>query len=136
MENVISCPDCGVENLLRPTPTGTPRCTECETALPWVVHADDATFDDEARCAVTVVVDLWAPWCRPCQAVAPVLEAIARAHTERLKLVRVNVDDCPRTSHRYRALRIPLMVVLRDGDEVDRITGAMPRGLLEARLLR
>jgi thioredoxin 2 len=134
VENVVACPDCGVKNRLQPTPAGTPRCARCKTALPWVVNADDATFDHEARCGVPVVVDLWAPWCGPCRAVTPVLEAIASDHAERLKLVKVNVDDCPRTSHRYRALAIPLMVVLRDGEVVDRITGAMPRGLLEARL--
>lgn len=131
---MIACPGCGVKNRLRPTPTGTPRCAGCKEALPWVVEADDASFDDEARCAVPVVVDLWAPWCAPCRAVAPMLEAIARDHAERLKLVKVNVDDCPRTSHRYQAIGIPLIVVLRDGEEVDRIAGAMPRGLLEARL--
>ena len=136
MENVIACPGCGVKNRLHPTPTGTPRCAKCQETLPWVVNADDLSFDSEARCGVTVVVDLWAPWCAPCRDVAPVLESIACERAGKIKLVKVNVDECPRTSHRYRALRIPLMVVLREGEVVDRITGAMPRGLLEARLLR
>jgi thioredoxin 2 len=134
VENLIACPGCGAKNRLRPAGTRAPRCARCKTALPWVVNADDDSFDGEASCDVTVVVDLWAPWCRPCRAVEPVLEEIALANAERIKLVKVNVDECPRTSHRYRAIVVPLMVVLRDGAEVDRITGAMPRGLLTARL--
>ena len=113
MENVIACPGCGAKNRLRPVAKGTPSCAKCKEALPWVVQADDASFEDEARCGVPVVVDLWAPWCGPCRAVEPVLESIARDRAGKIKLVKVNVDDCPRTSHRYRALRIPLMVVLR-----------------------
>jgi thioredoxin 2 len=136
VENVIACPGCAAKNRLHPTSAGTPRCAKCKETLPWVVDADDSSFEDEARCGVTVVVDLWAPWCAPCRAVTPVLESIARDRAGKIKLVRVNVDDCPRTSHRYGAIGIPLMVVLRDGEEIDRITGAMPRGLLEARLLR
>ena len=134
MENVVACPSCGVKNRLHPASSGTPRCARCKAPLPWIASADDASFDAEASASVPVVVDLWAPWCGPCRMVAPALEQIARDNAGRLKLLKVNVDESPRTAHRYRALSIPLMVVLRDGNEVDRIVGAVPRAQLEQRL--
>jgi thioredoxin-like negative regulator of GroEL len=63
-----------------------------------------------------------------------VLEDLAREHVEHLKLVKVNVDESPRTAQRFQAMSIPLMVVMRDGEEVDRIVGAVPKPQLEQRL--
>ena len=81
-----------------------------------------------------VVVDLWAPWCGPCLMIAPVLEDLAARHAGRLKVVKVNVDEEPELGARFGARSIPLLVVLREGREVDRIVGALPRPALEARL--
>ena len=134
MENIVQCPNCGAKNRLHATASGTPRCAKCKTPLPWIVDADDATFDEEARASVPVIVDLWAPWCGPCRMVTPVLEQLASDRAEHLKLVKVNVDESPRTAQRFQAMSIPLMVVMRDGEEVDRVVGAMPRAQLEQRL--
>jgi thioredoxin 2 len=102
--------------------------------LPWLVAADTTSFDAEASASVPVVVDLWAPWCGPCRMIAPVLESLAERHAGRLKVVKVNVDEEPALGARFRASSIPLLVVLRDGREVERIVGALPRPALEARL--
>jgi thioredoxin 2 len=134
MENIVQCPNCGAKNRLRPQAEGTPRCAKCKTPLPWIVDADDSTFDAEVQAGVPVVVDLWAPWCGPCRMVTPVLEDLAREHVEHLKLVKVNVDESPRTAQRFQAMSIPLMVVMRNGEEVDRIVGAVPKQQLEQRL--
>jgi thioredoxin len=99
-----------------------------------VVDANDATFELEAKAAPTVVVDLWAPWCGPCRIVSPMLDAFAREHPGRVKVVKVNVDDNQRLAARFDATSIPTMVVLRDGQVVDRIVGAMPQPALWARL--
>ncbi len=111
-----------------------PRCARCHVPLPWSVEAGEEDFADETRAAVPVVVDLWAPWCGPCRQIAPVLERLAERHAGRLKVVRVNVDDNPGLAQEYRAMSIPLLVVMRDGVEVDRIVGAMPAPALESRL--
>jgi thioredoxin 2 len=103
-------------------------------ALPWVVDADQATFEVEVRAAPTVVIDLWAPWCGPCRIVSPMLDAFAREHAGRVKVVKVNVDDNQGLAVRFDAMSIPTMVVLRDGQVVDRIVGAMPQPALRARL--
>lgn len=132
--SVLKCANCGALNRIRPSAKGAPHCGTCGKPLPWLVNATDATFDVEARTAVPVLVDLWAPWCGPCRFVAPILEELARDYAGRLKVIKVNVDENPMLAQRFGAQSIPTLVVLRDGREVDRVVGAMPRQPLEARL--
>ena len=96
--------------------------------------ADTGSFDAETVASVPVIVDLWAPWCGPCRMIAPVLEDLAARDAGRLKVVKVNVDEESALSARFQARSIPLLLVLRDGREVDRIVGALPRPALDARL--
>jgi thioredoxin 2 len=103
--------------------------------LPWLVNADESTFEIETRAAPTVVVDLWAPWCGPCRFVGPILEELSRELAGRLKIVKVNVDENQGLALRYDARSIPTMLVMRDGAVVDRIVGALPKPALTARLL-
>jgi thioredoxin 2 len=119
---------------VRPSATAVPRCAKCKSYLPWLVDAGDATYAEEARAPVPVVVDLWAPWCGPCRMIAPVLERLAREHAGRLKVVRVNVDEAPSTAAQHQATSIPTLVVLRDGRQVDRIVGALPEPQLTNRI--
>jgi thioredoxin 2 len=132
--SIIACPSCGARNRVGPVARGAPRCARCKSMLPWLGEADTAGCDAEASSAVPVVVDLWAPWCGPCRMIAPVLEELAARHAGRVKVVKVNVDDEPALGARFDARSIPLLVVLRDGEVVDRIVGALPRPALEARL--
>jgi thioredoxin 2 len=131
---LVACPSCSTRNRLRPNPRGTPRCARCSAPLPWIVEASEETFAAEADAPVPVLVDLWAPWCGPCRAVAPVLERLARRHARRLKVVKVNVDEAPGLARRFDARSIPTLVVLEGGRPVERIIGALPEAQLEARL--
>jgi len=131
---ILRCPSCGTRNRVGPVAHGAPRCAKCKTMLPWLVDADTASFEAEAAASVPVVVDLWAPWCGPCRMIAPVLEDLVARHAGRLKVIKVNVDEEPQLGARFGAQSIPLLVVLRDGREVDRIVGALPRPALEQRL--
>src|SRR4051794_34006637 len=131
---IIGCPSCGAKNRVGPVTRGVPRCARCKTMLPWLVDASTDSFEAEAGASVPVVVDLWAPWCGPCRMVAPVLEDLAARHAGHLKVVKVNVDEQPALGARFGARSIPLLVVLRGGQEVDRIVGALPARALEARL--
>jgi thioredoxin 2 len=130
----LRCPHCSARNRVGAIPRGVPRCGRCQTLLPWLVAADSATFEEEATASVPVVVDLWAPWCVPCQMIAPALADIAANHAGRVKVVKVNIDEDPGLGARFHARSIPLLVILRDGHEVDRITGALSRQALESRL--
>ena len=131
---IIVCPGCGARNRVRPIASGFPRCPTCKSELPWLVDADAETFVAETSASVPVVVDFWAAWCGPCRMISPVLEDLAGRHAGRLKVVKVDVDANPGLAARFGAQSIPLLVVIRDGREVDRIVGALPRAALEQRL--
>lgn len=134
MATITTCPNCGTRNRLRPHPAAIPRCAKCKQALPWLVDAQATTFAEEVRAPVPVIVDFWAPWCGPCRMVSPTLEQLARTRAGELKVVKLNVDEAPELAAEYRAMSIPLLVVMRDGEEVDRVVGALPPKQLEERL--
>lgn len=131
---VITCPACDTRNRVGTIDRGVPRCAKCKTRLPWVVDADAKTFADETAASVPVVVDYWAAWCGPCRMISPVLEQLAEEHAGHLKVVKVDVDANPELAAQAGARSIPLLVFLRDGQERDRIVGALPRAALEQRL--
>jgi thioredoxin 2 len=135
---IVTCTNCGTRNRIRSQPEGVPRCSVCHTPLPWIVDADAASFDSEIVASVPVFVDFWAPWCAPCRMVSPAVERVARDHAGELKVVKLDIDGAPQIAARYDAQSIPLLVLLRDGQEVDRMVGAVPepalRSWLEERL--
>ena len=97
----------------------------------------DAGDDDFAAATDTgqlVLVDLWAPWCGPCRMVAPILERLASRYAGQVKVVKVNVDDNPKTASRFDARSIPTLVMLRNGSTVARLVGAQPEPVLRQRI--
>jgi thioredoxin 2 len=129
---IVACPNCHTKNRVRATSSGVPRCSVCQTLLPWIVEAGPDSFDEEIAASVPVLVDFWAPWCGPCRMVSPLVERLGAEHPGRLKVVKLNVDEAPAISARFGVQGIPLLVVIRDGSEVDRLVGAAPLARLQA----
>jgi thioredoxin 2 len=129
---IIVCPNCATKNRVPATPTGVPRCSVCHTLLPWIVDSSPGSFDEEITASVPVLVDFWAPWCGPCRAVSPLVERAGRDQAGRLKVVKLNVDEAPEIANRYQVSGIPLLVLVCDGQEVDRLVGAVPQERLRA----
>jgi thioredoxin 1 len=95
----------------------------------------DATFTDEVlNSEDTIMVDFWAEWCGPCRAVSPILDAIATEHSDKIKIVKLNVDDNPQIAMKYQITSIPAMKVFKGGEVVKTIIGAKPKPAIEADL--
>jgi len=129
---IVACPNCHTKNRVRATSSGVPRCSVCQTLLPWIVEAGPDSFDEEIAASVPVLVDFWAPWCGPCRMVSPLVERLGAEHAGGLKVVKLNVDEAPAISARFGVQGIQLLVVIRDGSEVDRLVGAAPLARLQA----
>lgn len=125
----IVCAQCGAINRLpMARPASEARCGSCHTAL-----FGDAPPDIDAamlqrqihKGTLPVVVDVWAPWCGPCRAMAPNYEQAARSLAPRARLVKLNSDENQAFSASLNIRGIPTMVLFRDGKEADRISGAL-----------
>lgn len=81
-----------------------------------------------------VLVDLWAEWCGPCRVVGPIVDEIAGDRAGNLNVFKLNVDDDPEVAMRYGVNSIPTLLVFKDGEEVGRVVGALPKPRIEARL--
>jgi thioredoxin 1 len=97
-----------------------------------VSDVTDTTFEQEVlRADRPVVVDFWAPWCSPCRVVGPILDELATRHGDRVKFLKLNVDDNPATSTRYNVLSIPTVVLFDGGEPQEAVIGARPRSHYE-----
>jgi thioredoxin 1 len=91
----------------------------------------DETFEaDVLKNDKPVLVDYWAEWCGPCKMVAPVLEAIAEEHGDKLDIVKLNVDDNPQVTQKYGILNIPTLGVFVGGEVVKELVGARSKSAL------
>lgn len=95
-----------------------------------VIHATTDSFEQEVlQAKEAVLVDFWATWCGPCQMVGPIVEQLAEEQSE-VKIVKVDVDQAQEIAGRYGVLSIPTFVLFKDGKEVRREVGALPKAAL------
>ncbi|MGB1101259.1 MAG: thioredoxin [Pontimonas sp.] len=95
----------------------------------------DQNFDTEVLASEKpIMVDFWAEWCGPCRAVSPILDQIATEHSDKIDVVKLNVDDNPETAMKFQITSIPTMKVFKGGEVVKTVIGAKPKPALEADL--
>lgn len=102
-----------------------------------VRDVSDSDFQAQVLSAtVPTLVDFWAPWCGPCKSIAPVLEELAKEFAGKLQILKLNVDDNPRTPSQYNVRGIPNLIIFKNGEVVDQIVGAVPKDQLQAALTK
>lgn len=140
---MIPCPACGANNRVPQDKLQAgrePVCGRCKKPLPR--HAQplivtDATFAEQVeRSPVPVLVDMWAPWCGPCRVLTPIIEELAGELAGRVRVAKLNVDENPVTSGRFRIQSIPALLLFQNGGEVDRMMGAQPKSEILRHLQR
>lgn len=136
----VACPSCRQLNRVPPARIADKaHCAACKAPLlplasPVALHSADE-FDELVRSSpVPVLVDFWAAWCGPCRMVAPELEKLARDRTGRVVVAKVDTDAVPEVAGRFGIRSIPTMVLMRDGREAKRVSGAMQASAIASSL--
>jgi thioredoxin 1 len=96
-----------------------------------VSNVSDTNFQQEVLDSnLPVLVDFWAPWCGPCRMVAPVVDEIATQYEDRVKVVKLNVDDNAQIATQYGIGSIPTLMLFKNGQKIDTVVGAVPKTTL------
>lgn len=132
MENIIAiCENCGQKNSVEKEKIQNAICGNCKAKLNFYsepLHGTDENFEAEVlKSKRPVLVDFWAPWCMPCKMVAPILNEIQQENMGIIKVVKINTDENQEVASEYGIMGIPTLILFKDGQEVDRIVGAVPK---------
>jgi len=142
---IVECSRCGAKNRVeeKRLATSEAKCGQCGEKLDAAGKRDskplnitDQTFEQDVLHAKgqPVLVDCWAPWCGPCRMIAPVLDELAAESQGRYRILKLNVDENPRTAAQFKIASIPTMLIFKDGKLVDRLIGAQPKEAIAERL--
>lgn len=98
------------------------------------VHVTDSSFKDVVSKNALALIDFWAAWCGPCRALAPTIEELAKEYVGKVFVGKLNVDENPLTAEQFQVYSIPTVLIVKDGKEVDRIVGCVPKEYIETAL--
>lgn len=90
-----------------------------------VKEVSDADFESIISSDTPCLVDFWAPWCGPCKAIGPMVDALAEEYAGKATIVKMNVDDNPATPGKFGIRAIPTLILFKSGEKVDQVTGAV-----------
>ena len=96
------------------------------------VHVTDSNFNEIVNKHSLALIDCWAPWCGPCLALTPTIEKLAEEYAGKVFIGKLNVDENLKTAERFQIFSIPTMLIMKNGKEVDRIVGLVPKNHVEA----
>ncbi|MEE3197983.1 MAG: thioredoxin TrxA [Pseudomonadota bacterium] len=98
-----------------------------------IVHTTDDRFDEDVvNSRYPVLVDFWAEWCGPCKMIAPILDVVAEDYKDRLRVVKLNLDENPQTPGKYNIRSIPTLLLFKDGAVDAQQVGAVSKAQLES----
>lgn len=95
-----------------------------------IKHITDASFNEEIKKSMPVVIDFWAPWCGPCKMLGPVLEEVGVELEGKVKVAKINVDENEITAERYGVSSIPTILIFKEGKVVDKMVGFKPKNAI------
>ncbi len=97
-----------------------------------IANISDDSFEEEVlKSDLPVLVDFWAVWCAPCHMIAPSVENLAQSYKDKMKVVKINVDENPKTPANYGILSIPTLLLFKGGELKETIVGALPQNKIE-----
>ncbi len=92
------------------------------------IEVDDASFEQKVlESKIPVLVDFWAPWCRPCLMAAPVLEELAKEYADKITFTKLDVDQNAKVAAKYNIMAIPNLIIFKEGKPVSQIVGYKPK---------
>jgi thioredoxin 2 len=140
--SVVLCTQCGTKNRIPLARMhDRPVCGRCRAPLPTEsslshpVEVTDLSFRQEVLSFTgAVLVDCWAPWCGPCRMVAPIMDQLASQYAGRVKIAKLNTDDNPTIASQYGIQSIPTLLFFKNGRQVNKLVGALPKSEIERHL--
>ncbi|HSK71650.1 MAG TPA: thioredoxin [Pyrinomonadaceae bacterium] len=137
---IISCPNCGAKNrvLAKEKAGREPVCGRCKTPLVFeakpIIVTDQNFAGEVGKSALPVLLDFWAAWCGPCRMIAPIVDALAKELAGKARVGKLNVDENQMTAARFNVQSIPTLLILKNGQEVDRIVGVQSKEAILRRM--
>jgi len=99
------------------------------------INVSESSWDEEViNSELPVMVDFWAEWCGPCKMIAPAVHDLAEEYTGKMNVAKVDVDNAPNIAMKYGIRSIPALIFFKDGQPVDQVVGALPKGALKKKI--